>query len=230
MKGLLIPLKHFVSLLAGPLLCSLLQLVDELQGLSSALSTYRCRWDELQKHITFIQNTIEVRLMRSYKEETPRTKEVKEPTWKAKSSQRANICQMEICFRPTMANWILSSWGIFEARNGGFRRIFMVTEAQASSGKSNGERKWREDDGELFEFEVVANGTHWCFRGNKDLDTPPEITIRGVLGMLKDTIDRADSRSTIPLGHGDPSCFPSFRTIKVAEKAIADALHSANFN
>ncbi|KAJ4977185.1 hypothetical protein NE237_002291 [Protea cynaroides] len=76
----------------------------------------------------------------------------------------------------------------------------------------------------------LQNGTHWGFRGNKDLDTPPEITIRGVLGMLKDTIDPADTRSTIPLGHGDPSCFPFFRTTEVAEKAIADALQSANFN
>ncbi|KAJ4961444.1 hypothetical protein NE237_021354 [Protea cynaroides] len=47
---------------------SLLKKLDELQGLSSALSTFRCRWDELQKHLAFIQNTIEVRITRSYKE------------------------------------------------------------------------------------------------------------------------------------------------------------------
>ncbi|XP_043690036.1 probable aminotransferase TAT2 [Telopea speciosissima] len=76
----------------------------------------------------------------------------------------------------------------------------------------------------------VDNGTHWCFRGNKELDTPPEITIRGVLGMLKDSLDPSDPRPTIPLGHGDPSYFPCFRTAEVAEKSIADALHSANFN
>ncbi|XP_042495507.1 inactive protein FRIGIDA-like [Macadamia integrifolia] len=43
----------------------LLQKVDELRDLSSALSTFRCRWDELQKHLAFIQNAIEVRSKRS---------------------------------------------------------------------------------------------------------------------------------------------------------------------
>ncbi|XP_043725435.1 protein FRIGIDA-like isoform X2 [Telopea speciosissima] len=43
----------------------LLKEVDELRGLSSALSTFRCRWDELQKHIAFIQNAIEGKIKRS---------------------------------------------------------------------------------------------------------------------------------------------------------------------
>lgn len=48
--------------------------------------------------------------------------------------------------------------------------------------------------------------------------------------MLNSNINKSDSRAVIPLGHGDPSAFPCFRTAQVAEDAIADALRSAKFN
>ncbi|KAJ4972781.1 hypothetical protein NE237_005955 [Protea cynaroides] len=44
----------------------LLKSVDELRGLSCALYSFRCCWDELQKHIDFIQNAIDVKIKRSY--------------------------------------------------------------------------------------------------------------------------------------------------------------------
>ncbi|KAK7852432.1 s-alkyl-thiohydroximate lyase sur1 [Quercus suber] len=34
----------------------------------------------------------------------------------------------------------------------------------------------------------------------------------------------------VPLGHGDPSPFPCFRTAVLAEDAIVDAVRSAKFN
>ncbi|KAJ9550335.1 hypothetical protein OSB04_014380 [Centaurea solstitialis] len=81
--------------------------------------------------------------------------------------------------------------------------------------------------------EMEMNGSamkkKWAFRGNPELNTASEITIRGVLAMLKTYLDQSDSRPVIPLGQGDPSAFSCFRTSHIAEDAIADALHSAKF-
>ncbi|KAL3509316.1 hypothetical protein ACH5RR_028717 [Cinchona calisaya] len=70
----------------------------------------------------------------------------------------------------------------------------------------------------------------WSFKGNELLVKSSEITIRGILNKLMDNLDPKDSRPTIPLGNGDPSAFPCFRTAPEAEKAISDALYSAKFN
>ncbi|GJX31296.1 tyrosine aminotransferase-like protein [Tanacetum coccineum] len=43
-------------------------------------------------------------------------------------------------------------------------------------------------------------------------------------------LNKSDTRPVIPLGHGDPSAFPCFRTTQVAEDAIVDSLRSAKFN
>lgn len=43
-------------------------------------------------------------------------------------------------------------------------------------------------------------------------------------------LNESDSRPVIPLGHGDPSAFPCFRTTSEAEDAIVDAVRSAKFN
>ncbi|KAI3736099.1 hypothetical protein L6452_15632 [Arctium lappa] len=69
----------------------------------------------------------------------------------------------------------------------------------------------------------------WAFQGNPELNTASEITIRGVLAMLKTYLNQSDSRPVIPLGHGDPSAFSCFRTSHVAEDAIANAIHSVKF-
>ncbi|KAK9285638.1 hypothetical protein L1049_024836 [Liquidambar formosana] len=70
----------------------------------------------------------------------------------------------------------------------------------------------------------------WCFRGNEELHAASAITIRGVRNMLMQNLDEADKRPTVPLGHGDPSVFPSFHTTHIAEDAIVNALRSAKFN
>ncbi|KVI04294.1 tyrosine aminotransferase-like isoform X1 [Cynara cardunculus var. scolymus] len=70
----------------------------------------------------------------------------------------------------------------------------------------------------------------WGFQPNPELNTASEITIRGVLEMLISNLNQSDVRHVIPLGHGDPSAFPCFRTTQIAEDAIVDAVRSAKFN
>lgn len=70
----------------------------------------------------------------------------------------------------------------------------------------------------------------WAFQNNQDLTNASGITIKGVLTKLMDNINKDDPRPTIPLGRGDPSVFPSFRTATVAEDAVVNALRSANYN
>ncbi|KAK3040497.1 hypothetical protein RJ639_028782 [Escallonia herrerae] len=70
----------------------------------------------------------------------------------------------------------------------------------------------------------------WGFRGNQSLSTASAITIRGVLNMVMENLHKDDPRPAIPLGHGDPSAFPCFRTTHLAEDAISDSVRSAKFN
>lgn len=71
--------------------------------------------------------------------------------------------------------------------------------------------------------------TKWCIRGNKDLDAASKFTVRGVLASIMENL-KNDGRPTIPLGHGDPSSFPCFKTTPVAEDSLVDAIRSAKFN
>ncbi|KAL8031529.1 hypothetical protein ABFX02_13G031900 [Erythranthe guttata] len=70
----------------------------------------------------------------------------------------------------------------------------------------------------------------WRFIGNKKLTQASAITVRGVRNMLMENLNPDEARPVIPLGHGDPSAFPSFRTTALAEDAICSALRSAKFN
>ncbi|OMO97100.1 Aminotransferase, class I/classII [Corchorus capsularis] len=70
----------------------------------------------------------------------------------------------------------------------------------------------------------------WGFQGKKELKAVAAITVRGVLNMLTANLNKDDSRPIVPLAHGDPSRFPSFRTSLAAEDAVIDALRSANYN
>lgn len=69
----------------------------------------------------------------------------------------------------------------------------------------------------------------WKFQGNKDLNAA-SISVRGILNMLVDNLDKSDQRPCIMLGRGDPTEFPSFRTTPLAVDAVTDALRSFNFN
>ncbi|XP_022738209.1 tyrosine aminotransferase-like [Durio zibethinus] len=78
----------------------------------------------------------------------------------------------------------------------------------------------------------MENGSKkWAFKGNKALEVADAISIRGVLNVLNDNLKGNDNTKTaIPLGHGDPSVFPCFQTTPIAEDAIVDAVRSAQFN
>ncbi|CAN4104997.1 unnamed protein product [Withania somnifera] len=70
----------------------------------------------------------------------------------------------------------------------------------------------------------------WNFKENEKLVSASDLTVRGVLNKLRSCVDPVDTRPVIPLGHGDPSAFPCFRTAPIAEDAISNAVRSAKFN
>ncbi|XP_065874602.1 nicotianamine aminotransferase 1-like isoform X1 [Euphorbia lathyris] len=77
----------------------------------------------------------------------------------------------------------------------------------------------------------MENGSKkWGFQANNDLATVSAVTVRGVLNALMANLNKEDDRAVIPLGHGDPSAFPCFRTASISEDAIVDALKSAKYN
>ncbi|KAJ8765249.1 hypothetical protein K2173_011929 [Erythroxylum novogranatense] len=63
-----------------------------------------------------------------------------------------------------------------------------------------------------------------------EVQTPTNITIKGILSLLMQRIDETDKRSVISLGMGDPSAYSCFRTTPVAQDAVVDALKSDKFN
>ncbi|KAK9085363.1 hypothetical protein Sjap_025774 [Stephania japonica] len=67
----------------------------------------------------------------------------------------------------------------------------------------------------------------WRLRATQQTPTK---SIREVLTLLVNSRDAADQRPFIQLGHGDPSAFPSFRTARINEDAIVDAVKSGSFN
>ncbi|XP_057792499.1 tyrosine aminotransferase-like [Salvia miltiorrhiza] len=70
----------------------------------------------------------------------------------------------------------------------------------------------------------------WRFEGNERLILAGGVTVRGVLNTVIGNLDGNDTRPVIPLGHGDPSAFPSFRTSPFAEDAVCSAVRSTKFN
>ncbi len=70
----------------------------------------------------------------------------------------------------------------------------------------------------------------WIFRGNEVLIESSAVSVRGYLNLLYDNLNKDSQMAVVPLGHGDPSAFPSFRTSPVAEDAILDTIKSAKFN
>ncbi|OVA00346.1 Aminotransferase [Macleaya cordata] len=78
---------------------------------------------------------------------------------------------------------------------------------------------------------MEKGGTKWVFRGNPKFKSGSQISsISGALQILHGSLNAADERPTIPVGHGDPSVFPCFRTTHIAEDALNHAVQSAKFN
>ncbi|XP_050220453.1 probable aminotransferase TAT2 [Mercurialis annua] len=63
-----------------------------------------------------------------------------------------------------------------------------------------------------------------------EFEAPKNITIKGILSLLMESIDEEDDKSVISLGIGDPSAYSCFRTTPVAQQAVIHALQSDNFN
>ncbi|KAH7845042.1 hypothetical protein Vadar_034557 [Vaccinium darrowii] len=79
----------------------------------------------------------------------------------------------------------------------------------------------------------MANGPSpkWDIRDcNGEVNPASGITVRSVLDSIMKNLNESDKRPVVPLGHGDPSVFPCFRTTRAAEDAIVDAVRSAKFN
>jgi tyrosine aminotransferase len=77
----------------------------------------------------------------------------------------------------------------------------------------------------------MENGSqNWRFKPSELVSMASKISIRGILMEIMSGLDQADTRPVIPLGHGDPSAFPCFRTASVGEDAIADSVRSGKYN
>ncbi|KAG9447813.1 hypothetical protein H6P81_013941 [Aristolochia fimbriata] len=70
----------------------------------------------------------------------------------------------------------------------------------------------------------------WNFKPSEATETAGRLTIREILNKVMSVIDSGDPRPVIPLGHGDPSAFPCFRTTPIAEQAVVTAVKSAMYN
>nr|CAB3490020.1 unnamed protein product [Digitaria exilis] len=75
----------------------------------------------------------------------------------------------------------------------------------------------------------------WNFAPNDALLGVTALSVRGVLGKVKAGMAVEDDgggarRPVVPLGHGDPSAFPCFRTVPEAVDAVAAALRSGDHN
>uniref|UniRef100_A0A7N0ULS7 Aminotransferase class I/classII large domain-containing protein n=1 Tax=Kalanchoe fedtschenkoi TaxID=63787 RepID=A0A7N0ULS7_KALFE len=67
-------------------------------------------------------------------------------------------------------------------------------------------------------------------RRHRNLSPGADITVKGVLFKILANLNKDDPRSLIPLGHGDPSHFPCFRTTPHADDAVIQSIKSAKFN
>ncbi|OEL25529.1 Nicotianamine aminotransferase A [Dichanthelium oligosanthes] len=81
----------------------------------------------------------------------------------------------------------------------------------------------------------AGNGTAavaaWNFAPNDALLGLTALSVRGTLGRVKAGMVVEDGAfPVIPLGHGDPSAFPCFRTAPEAVDAVAGALRSGEHN
>ncbi|KAK1267996.1 S-alkyl-thiohydroximate lyase SUR1 [Acorus gramineus] len=79
---------------------------------------------------------------------------------------------------------------------------------------------------------AMKTTTEWRFGVSDDLLSSSRVSIRGVLTKVMENLpgEGVAAAEPIPLGHGDPSVFPCFRTTTDAEDAIVSAVRSAKFN
>ncbi|CAH8359953.1 unnamed protein product [Eruca vesicaria subsp. sativa] len=70
----------------------------------------------------------------------------------------------------------------------------------------------------------------WRFKGNNAAKEAASVSIKSVLSRLFDSCSKDLKKTILPLGHGDPSVYPSFKTSVDAEEAVAESLRSGVAN
>ncbi|TVU24786.1 hypothetical protein EJB05_27243 [Eragrostis curvula] len=76
----------------------------------------------------------------------------------------------------------------------------------------------------------LATPAAWNFTPNDTLLGLSALSVRGVLCRVKAGMVEDGVRPVVPMGNGDSSGFPCFRTPPEAEDAVADALRSGQYN
>ncbi|TFJ95086.1 membrane protein [Platysternon megacephalum] len=67
----------------------------------------------------------------------------------------------------------------------------------------------------------------------REIETPTNITIKGILGLIMENIEASeggDSKKVISLGMGDPTAYSCFHSPALAQQAVSDTLSSYKFN
>ncbi|KAJ4889328.1 S-alkyl-thiohydroximate lyase SUR1 [Raphanus sativus] len=73
--------------------------------------------------------------------------------------------------------------------------------------------------------------SEWPWYGGADKAAKAStVTLRRVIYMLFDNCSKDIKKTILPLGHGDPSVYPCFRTCIEAEDAVVNALRSGKSN
>ncbi|XP_078176735.1 nicotianamine aminotransferase 1-like isoform X1 [Carex rostrata] len=70
----------------------------------------------------------------------------------------------------------------------------------------------------------------WNFGPSDRLAAAGGLSIRSIVHKITGNVDERGPQPLVPLGHGDPSVFPSFRISTSAEDAIVESLRSAQHN
>lgn len=75
-----------------------------------------------------------------------------------------------------------------------------------------------------------SDGSVWRFKGNRAAKEAASVSIKAVLSRLFDNCSKDVKKTVLPLGHGDPSVYPCFKTSVDAEDAVAESLRSGVAN
>ena len=75
-----------------------------------------------------------------------------------------------------------------------------------------------------------GGGSVWRFKGNGAAKEAASVSIKSVLSRLFENCSKDVKKTILPLGHGDPSVYPCFKTSVDAEEAVSESLRSGAAN
>ncbi|XP_019087323.1 PREDICTED: S-alkyl-thiohydroximate lyase SUR1-like [Camelina sativa] len=82
------------------------------------------------------------------------------------------------------------------------------------------------DERKTTETGGIGGDDVWRFKGNKAAKEAASVGMKGTLARLFDCCSKDVQKTILPLGHGDPSVYPCFRTSADAEEAVVESLLS----